>query len=79
MLNTMFDMRSPLSLSGSLVYQGDGDDAAAQASLDGAEVRAFVVIDDPFDTDRSIPVGKATADASGAFTLLLPPMLQQGL
>lgn len=76
--DTVFDMRAPVSVEGSLAYEGTTD-PTVQASLEGAAVRAFVVIDDPFDTDRGIAVGRATADAAGEFTLLLPPMLRSGL
>lgn len=65
---------SPVRIDGALRYAGNGPGAA----LEGAEVRAFAVIDDEFDTERAVPIGKAVADADGHFMLLLSPSTRKG-
>jgi hypothetical protein len=77
MISTGFELPSPLVLAGSLSYPA-GSDPELQSLLEGAEVRAVVMIDDPQDGDRSIAVGKAVADHTGAFTLLLPQRIKMG-
>jgi hypothetical protein len=65
-------------LSGRLEY--DSTDPEQQAELAGAEVLAYAVIADKpitggdvaVKTERAVPIGKASADANGVFTLLLP-------
>jgi hypothetical protein len=74
--STVIDMLSPVALEGTLNYAHRS--AAATASLDAASVDAYAVIDDPDHGLRGILVGRATADASGQFTLLLPPATHRG-
>lgn len=69
---TVIDMLSPLTLNGTLVYSNPN------VPLEGAEIAAFAIIDDEFDTERAIPIGRATAGAQGEFTLLLPPSIHKG-
>jgi hypothetical protein len=69
---TVIDMHSPVVVNGTLAYRR-GD-----TNLQGAEVAAFAIVEDEFDTERAIPIGRATADASGRFMLLLPSALQKG-
>ena len=69
---TVIDMQSPVVVNGKLSYRG------GQISLQGAEIAAFAVVEDEFDTERAIQVGRATADDSGEFMLLLPASLQKG-
>ena len=69
---TVIDMVSPVAVSGRLRYS----DSDATTGLENAEVAAFAIIDDESGdpgTERALPLGKATADADGRFTLLLPP------
>jgi hypothetical protein len=65
-------MNSPVVLNGTLAYR------RANPSFEGAEVAAFAIIEDEFDTERAIPIGRAIADADGDFMLLLPASLQKG-
>lgn len=67
----VIDVTSPVRIDGRLRVDGDG-------SVAGAEVRAYAVIDDAYDTERAVPVGKVTVDAEGRFTLLLSPSTQEG-
>jgi hypothetical protein len=65
-------MNSPVVLNGTLSYRREN------TSFEGAEVAAFAIIEDEFDTERAIPVGRAIADADGNFMLLLPASLKKG-
>lgn len=67
-------VKSPVRIDGALRYAGSGSGTA----LEGAEVRAFAIIEDEFDTERAVPVGKAVADADGHFMLLLSPSTRKG-
>jgi hypothetical protein len=70
---TVIDMLSPVTLSGTLVYD------APNTSLEGAEIAAFAIIDDEIDdNERAIPIGRATAGRGGEFMLLLPPSIHEG-
>jgi len=66
----------PVRVEGELAYT-DGS-ASVNATLEGAEVKAFVVIEDEFDTERAVQIGKTTCDADGSFTLLLSPSTRAG-
>jgi hypothetical protein len=69
---TVIDMLSPVTLNGTLVYPN------ATTTLEGAAIAAFAIIADEFDTERAIPIGRATAGEQGEFTLLLPPAIHKG-
>jgi hypothetical protein len=69
-IGTTIDMRSPLVVTGSLRYKNASE--GAQATLGGAEVEAYALIDDGERGKRALPVGKAIADEDGHFRLLLP-------
>jgi hypothetical protein len=73
---TVIDMLAPITLQGSLGYQGDEDDL--MDAFADAEVRAFAVLDQGKETARAVPIAKTTADPQGRFRLLLPPSLQRG-
>ena len=73
---TVIDMLAPITLQGTLGYQGDEGDLA-DAFAD-AEVSAFAILDEGKATARAVPIGKTTADSQGRFMLLLPPSLQRG-
>lgn len=73
---TVIDMLAPITLQGSLGYQGDEGDLA-DAFAD-AEVSAFAILDEGLPTARAVPIGKTTADPNGRFMLLLPPSLESG-
>lgn len=71
------NMPSPIVVTGSLRYPGGSDDA--QATLGGAEIDAYAIIDYKHDNvvdKRAVAIGKATADDEGKFMLLLPPNTQ---
>lgn len=67
------DMSSPVAIDGSIGYL-DSD----EGSVAGAEITAYAVIDDDKLGERAIAVGKATADESGQFMLLIPPGVLAG-
>jgi hypothetical protein len=69
---TVIDMLSPIIVNGTLLT------ADPNTGLEGAEIAAFAIIDAEFGTERAIPIGRATADERGRFTLLLPPSLNEG-
>jgi hypothetical protein len=73
---TIINVDSPVPVEGTLRYRG-GDDAAT-ATLEGAEIRAFTLIDDPDLGERAINVGTAVVDADGSFTLLLSGETRNG-
>jgi hypothetical protein len=66
---TTIEMVSPVSLEGMLRYSGKPQDAR----VDGAAVEVYALVPDGADGRRAISIGKATADADGNFTILLPP------
>jgi len=70
------DMLSPVAVTGSLRYQSASADA--QASLLGAEIEAFAIVEDGPSGERALPIGKGTLDADGRFVLLLPPATLKG-
>jgi len=71
---SVIDMPSPVVVKGTLKYPGKS--AAAQMTLQDAEVAAYAIVGDDPLTKRAIPIGKSSADGSGQFMLLLPPSLQ---
>jgi len=73
---TIIDMVSPVTVTGLLRYA----DSADSNGLENAEVTAFAIVEDesPAAAERALPLGSATADADGRFTLLLPPSIHQG-
>jgi len=73
---TVIDMLAPITLQGSLGFQGDEGDLA-DAFAD-AEVSAFAILDEGKPTARAVPIGKSTADSAGRFMLLLPPSIKSG-
>lgn len=71
------NMPSPIVVTGALRYPGGSEDA--QATLGGAEIDAYAIIDYKHDDvvdKRAVAIGKATADDDGKFMLLLPPNTQ---
>jgi hypothetical protein len=73
---TVIDMLAPITLQGSLGYQGDEEDLADVFA--DAEISAFAILDEGLPTARAVPIGKTTADPQGRFMLLLPPSLKSG-
>lgn len=76
--STTFTMGAPVSVVGSLRF--DDAEEAAQASLAGAVLRAYSVIQEDPDLggQRAVQIGQATADESGQFMLLLSPSQRDG-
>ncbi len=73
---TVIDMLSPVPLDGTLALARGG--SGGSASLSGAQIDAYAVIDVQADGVRAIQVGKTVADATGHFMLLLPPSTHRG-
>jgi hypothetical protein len=71
---SVIDVVSPVRIDGTLRFRN----GRAGDLLAGAEVRAYAVIDDEFDTERAVPVGKVAAGEDGRFMLLLPPSTRAG-
>jgi hypothetical protein len=67
------DMSSPVAIDCSMAYLD-----ARDGSVAGAEITAYAVITDDELGERAIAVGKAVADESGQFMLLLPPSVLAG-
>jgi hypothetical protein len=59
-------LEAPLTLGG--VLRGAGD-----VPVEGAELRAFVIVEDPGAAPRALEVARATTAADGSYLLLLPP------
>jgi hypothetical protein len=72
------ELESPVLVQGVLGYSGG--DPEERATLEGAEVRAFTVIEqgDTLSAPRAVQIGKATADADGRFMLLITPTMPTG-
>ena len=68
---TVIDMNLPVRVQGSLLYAGS---SSANASLKDAVIAAYAMVRDE-DGERAVPIGSATADENGRFTLLLPPSI----
>jgi hypothetical protein len=68
------EIASPVRVDGVVRRSG----SASNGALEGTEVRAYAIVEDEFDTERAVPVGKATTDADGAFVLLLSPSTRKG-
>jgi hypothetical protein len=66
------DMSSPVAIDYSISY------SSGNASLAGAEITAYAVVNDATRVDRAIPIGKAVADEDGNFMLLLPSEVPDG-
>lgn len=73
---SVIEVGSPVRIEGDLAYTDES--SAATATLEGAEVKAFAVVEDPFDTERAVPIGKTVADGDGKFTLLLSASTRSG-
>ncbi len=71
--STTIDMASPVAINGELSYG-----AVAQDTLEGAQIRAFAVVEDAVGDKRAIAIGRADADVEGRFVLLLPPSIREG-
>jgi hypothetical protein len=67
------DMSSPVAIDCSIRYLD-----ARDGSVAAAEITAYAVISDAELGERAIAVGKAVADESGQFMLLLPPSVLAG-
>ena len=60
---------APVPLSGTLVDSGE-------APVEGAEIRAYAIVDVPDFGPRSIEVARTTSAANGSYVLLLPARLE---
>jgi hypothetical protein len=69
------EMSSPVAIECSIEYDRN---AGAGDAVVGAEITAYAVVVDDENVERAIAVGKATADESGSFMLLLPPAIHAG-
>lgn len=69
----IIDMTSPVALRGQLGY---GE--VARDTLEGAQVRAYAIVETAEGEPRGIAIGKTEADASGSFRLLLPSSIREG-
>jgi hypothetical protein len=70
--STVIDMLAPVALSGTLTYARGGG-SGTQAGLEATQIDAYAVIADAANSERAVPIGQASADKTGHFTLLLPP------
>ena len=61
-------LEAPVPLSGVLLD-------AMGTPISGAEIRAFGVVQPLDGAQRSVAVGRVTTDATGHYSLLLPPSL----
>lgn len=73
---TLIDVASPVPVSGTLSYDGN---PAAVTTLEGAEIRAYTIIESETDGERAVEVGKAVVNEDGEYKLLLSPSLRLGL
>ena len=69
-LTSVYDLNHPVPITGVATWNV-GDTPVPMAE---GEIRAYAVIESDAGT-RAILVGRATTDANGAYTLLLPPSL----
>lgn len=70
-LTSVYELDNPVPISGTATWNVDG---TIQPVADG-EVRAYAVIEADDGSVRTVLVGRATTDARGAYTLLLPPSI----
>lgn len=70
-LGTVYELDNPVPITGVASWLVAG---AHQPVAEG-EVRAYAVIEAPDGSVRAVLVGRTTTDASGAYTLLLPPSI----
>jgi hypothetical protein len=73
--SNLITLSAPVVVSGKLRYV-DGSDRD-QKSLASADVHAYTIVDQGMPTERTLELTRATADANGQVTLLLPPQLQR--
>ncbi len=70
-LTSVYELDHPVPITGTATWNVDG---ITQPVAEG-EVRAYAVIEADDGSVRAVLVGRATTDASGAYTLLLPPSI----
>jgi hypothetical protein len=73
--STVIEMGAPLVLQGNLHFAAST--ASSDSLLAGSEIRAYAFVDDN-GAQRAVAVGRAVAEAGGAFKLLLPASLRRG-
>lgn len=73
--SNLITLSEPVVVSGALRYVGGSD--RDQKSLASADVHAYTIVDQGMPTERTLELTRATADANGNVTLLLPPSLQR--
>jgi hypothetical protein len=73
---TPFDRE--IVLAAPVVMRGVLRTPSGEPVMAGATLRAFTTTEDAEHGQRAIPIGTATADASGGFELLLPPSVDRG-
>jgi len=69
-LTSVYELSNPVPITGVATWLVEGE---AQPVVDG-EVRAYAILESDEGT-RTVLVGRATTDATGAYTLLLPPSI----
>ncbi|MCA9606685.1 MAG: carboxypeptidase regulatory-like domain-containing protein [Myxococcales bacterium] len=70
-LSSVYELDNPVPITGIATWSVDG---TTQPVVEG-EVRAYAVIEADDGSVRALLVGRATTDARGAYTLLLPPSI----
>ncbi|MEQ9073636.1 MAG: carboxypeptidase-like regulatory domain-containing protein [Sandaracinaceae bacterium] len=70
-VTSVYDLQNPVVLSGTARFTGEGD----LIPVNGGEIRAYAVLEGSDGRSRAVQIGRASIDADGRYTLLLPPSL----
>lgn len=73
---TPFDRE--IEMTAPVLVRGTLRTSVGMRAMTGATIRAYTTTDDAERGQRALPIGVATADADGRFTLLLPANIDRG-
>lgn len=73
-LSNVYELENPVLVTGVAAFENP-DEGAAPIPVANGEVRAYAVLETADGSTRAVQIGRASTDADGNYTLLLPPSL----